>query len=187
MGVDLTGDEIARDDAARVTVDDDEIEHLRARIHGDGAGLHLALQSLVGAQQKLLPGLASCIERPRYLRATERAIRQGAAVFTSKRHALRDALIDDVHADLSEAIDVRFAGAEVAAFHGVIEEAVHAVAIILVILRGVDATLRRDGVRAPGRILEAETLYVVAEFAERCGSGSSGKDGAPAEQRTPRR
>ena len=94
-----------------------------------------------------------------------------AAVLARERHALRDALIDDVDADLRQAVDVGFAGAEVAAFDGVVEEAVNAVAVVLIILGGVDAALRGDGVRAAGRILEAEALYVVAEL----GQGGGGR------------
>ena len=71
-----------------------------------------------------------------------------SAVFARERNALRDALIDDVHADLREPVDVGFARAEVAAFYGVVKQAVNAVAVILVILRGIDSALRGDGVRA---------------------------------------
>ena len=71
-----------------------------------------------------------------------------AAVLAREGHALRDALVDDVDADLREAVDVGFARAEVAALDRVVEQAVDAVAVVLVVLRGVDAALRGDGVRA---------------------------------------
>ena len=81
-------------------------------------------------------------------------------------------------ADLREAVDVRFARAEIAAFDGVVEKAVNAVAVVLVILGGVDAALRGDAVRAAGAVLEAEALHLVAEFRERGRGGSAGESAA---------
>ena len=135
------------------------------------AGVDLALEGLVGAEEQLLAGLAAGIKRARDLRAAEGAVGQRAAVFAREGHALGDALVDDVDADLRQAIDVGFAGAEVAALDGVVEEAVDAVAVVLIVLGGVDAALGGDGVGAAGGILEAEALDVVAEFAERGGGG----------------
>ena len=116
----------------------------------DGAELHLAHQRLVGAEQQLLAGLAAGVERARHLRAAERAVVEQAAVLAGERHALRDALVDDVDAHLGEPVHVGLAGAEVAALHRVVEEAVDAVAVVLVVLRRVDAALRGDGVRPAG-------------------------------------
>ncbi len=75
---------------------------------------------------------------------------EGAAVFAGEGDPLGDALIDDVDADLRQAIDVGLARAEVAPFDGVVEEAVDAVAVVLIVLGGVDAALGGDGVRAAG-------------------------------------
>ncbi len=63
-------------------------------------------------------------------------------------------------------------------FDRVVEEAVDAVAVVLVVLGGVDAALRGDGVRAAGRILEAEALDLVAQLAQRGGSRGAGEAGA---------
>ena len=165
MRFEFAGDEIAGDDAAGDAIDHDEIEHFGAREHGDAAGFNLPFESLIGAEEKLLACLAAGVEGSRNLRATEGAIRKGAAVFAGERDALRHALIDNVNTDLRQAVDIGFASAEIAAFDGVVEEAVDAIAIVLIILGGVDAALRRDGVRAARRILEAEALDVIAEFA----------------------
>ena len=167
VGFDLAGDEVARDDAAGAAVDHHQVEHLVARVHGDLARADLAFECLVSAQQQLLAGLAAGVESTRHLRAAERAVVEHAAVFAREGHALRHALIDDVDADLRQAVDVGLARAEVAALHGVIEEAVDAVAIAVIILGGVDAALRGDGVRAARGILEAEALDVVTQLAER--------------------
>src|SRR5690606_15084862 len=151
--LDLAGDEAARHDAARLAVDDDELEHLGARVHLDGARRDLALERRVGAEEELLTRLAARVERAADLRAAERAVGEVAAVLTREGHALRDALIDDVHRELGEAVDVRLARAEVAALHGVVEEAEDAVAVVLVVLGRVDAALRGDRVGAPRAVL----------------------------------
>ena len=106
------------------------------------------IERLVGAEQQLLTGLAAGVERARHLRAAERPVVEQAAVLAGERHALGDALVDDVDADLGQPVDVGLTGAEVAALHGVVEEALDAVAVVLVVLRRVDAALRGDAVRA---------------------------------------
>ena len=142
--LDRAGHQVARDDAARAAVHDDEVEHLGAREHRDAALRDLLRERLVRAEQQLLAGLAARVERARHLRAAERAVREQAAVLARERHALRDALVDDVHAHLGEAVHVRLARAEVAALDRVVEQAVDAVAVVLVVLRRVDAALRGD-------------------------------------------
>ena len=79
-----------------------------------------------------------------------------AAVFAGERHALRHALVNDIDAHLGQPIDVGFARAEIAALDGVVEQPVNAVAVVLIILRRVDAALRRDGMGAPRTVLEAK-------------------------------
>ena len=127
----------------------------------------LPLQRLVGAEQELLAGLAAGVEGARDLRAAEGAVGEQAAVLAGERHALGHALVDDVHADLGQAVDVGLAGAEVAALDGVVEEAVDAVAVVLVVLGGVDAALGGDRVGAARAVLVAEALDVVAELGQR--------------------
>src|SRR6185295_238267 len=63
--------------------------------------------------------------------------------------------------------DVGFARPIIAALHRVVEEAVDAIAVVLIILRRVDAALRRDRMRAPRAVLDAEVQDVVTELAER--------------------
>src|SRR6185436_6197723 len=69
------------------------------------------------------------------------------------------------------------------AFDRVIEEAIHAVAVVLVVLRGVDAALRRDAVRAPGGVLDAEVQDVVAQLAKRRRRRRAGQAGADDDDR----
>ena len=134
---------------------------------------NLAFERLIGAEQKLLARLSAGIEGARDLRAAEGAVGQSASILTRKGNALRDALIDNVDADLGKPVDVGFARAKIAAFDSVVEEPVHAVAVVLIILRSIDAALRGDGVGAAGRILKAKAFDVIAEFAEGRGRGSS--------------
>ena len=141
---DSPGYQIARHDAARAAVDHHQIQHLGAREHGDASLMHLPLQRLIRAQQQLLPGLPARIKRARHLRAAEAAVGQRAAILARERHALRHALIDDVHADLRQPVNVGFARAEVAALHRVVKQPEDAVAVAVIILRGVDPALRRD-------------------------------------------
>ena len=116
----------------------------------------LPLERLVGADQQLLARLAARVEGTGDLDAAEGAVVEQAAVLTGERDALRDALVDDARADLGEPVDVRLAGAVVAALDGVVEEPEDRVAVLLVVLRGVHAALGGDGVGAPRGVLVAE-------------------------------
>ena len=107
------------------------------------------------------------------MRAAKGAVREKSAVFAREGDALRDALVDDQVADLGETVDVRLASAIVAALDRVVEETVDGVVVVLVVLRGVDAALRGDRVRATRAVGDAEDFDVVAEFAERRGGGSA--------------
>ena len=86
-------------------------------------------------------GLAARVKCARHLRASKRAICQQPPVLAGEGHTLRDALVDDVVGDFSEAINVRFARPKIAAFYRVMEQSVNAVAIILIIFCRVDPSL----------------------------------------------
>ena len=89
-----------------------------------------------------------------------------------------DALVDDQVTDFGQAIDIRFARTEIAAFDRVVEQTVNAVAVVLIIFGGVDSALRGDGVRAARRILKAKTFHAIAELAERGRGRSAGESAA---------
>src|SRR6185312_4223963 len=171
----LAGHEVPCHDASRSSVDHNQIEHLRTREHCHAPRVDLPFERLVSPQEKLLTCLAACIKSTRDLRSSKRAIRQRASVFTGERNALRNALIDDGNADLCETVDIGFAGAKVSALYRVVEQPVNAIAIVWVVLGSVDSALRRDGVSAPRRILKAEALHAVAQFAQTCGGRRSGQ------------
>ena len=173
--LDLARREVAADDAAGLAVDDHQIEHLAAGQQRHRAGVHLAHQRLIGAEQQLLARLAARVEGARHLRAAERAVVEQAAVLARERHALRDALVDDVHRQLRQPVHVGFARPIVAALDRVVEQAVDAVAVVLVVLGGVDAALRGDAVRAPRAVVDAEVDDVVAQLAQAGGRRGAGQ------------
>jgi hypothetical protein len=63
-------------------------------------------------------------------------------------------------------MDVGFAGAKIAALDGVFEKARNAVAVIPVVLRGVDPSLGSDGVCPSRGIVIGKTVNVVPLLAE---------------------
>ena len=52
--------------------------------------------------------------------------------------------------DFRQTVDIGFTGAEVAAFNGVVKQAVNGVAVVLVVLGRVNAALGRNGVARRG-------------------------------------
>src|SRR5262249_30256930 len=75
-------------------------------------------------------------------------------------------------------VDVRLGGAVVAALDGVVEEPLDAVAVVLVVLRRVDATLGGDAVGPAGGVVEGEHLHPVAQLAQRGGRGRARQTGS---------
>ena len=69
--LDLAGDQVTRNNAASASAGDDQLEHLVADELLHGASGHLTFQRLVGADEQLLTGLATRVERAGHLHATE--------------------------------------------------------------------------------------------------------------------
>ena len=153
MRLDVAGQQVAGDDSGATTVDHHGVDQLDAIEQPNPAEADLAGQLLVGAEQQLLSGLATRVERAADLCSAERAVVEQAAVFAGERHALGDHLIDDVDADLCQAMHVALTGSEVTAFDRVVEQAMHRVAVAAIVLRRVDAALGGDrvGARAASR------------------------------------
>lgn len=89
-----------------------------------------------------------------------------------------DALVDDGVRHFGETIDVSFASAVVTALHRIVEKAINRVTVVLIVLGGVDTTLSGDGVRATGRVLDAEVLDLESHFAERSRGAGAGQSRA---------
>ena len=118
------------------------------RIARHGSRCDLAVESRVSSEKELLSGLSTGVERTAYLNTSERTVGQVAAVLTGERNTLGDALVDNGRADLGETIDIRLTAAVVTSFDRVVEETIDSVIVILILLSGVDTTVRGDGVRA---------------------------------------
>ena len=114
----------------------------------------------------MLAGLTARVKSPGHLYTTEGSVFEQSSVFACEGNALGDALIDDMGGDFGQAVDIAFPGAVVAAFDGIVKQAVYAVAVILIVFGGVDASLCGDTVRASRAVVESKALYVIAEFAE---------------------
>ena len=178
MTADFAGLEITHNDAFGMTADEHKIEHLGTRVHFDATLFDFLFESLIASDEQLLTGLAAGVKGARNLSATERAVVKQTAVFAGKGHALRDALIDDRVRHFGKAIDIRLARAEVTTLDGVVKQTAHRVAIVAIVFRGIDATLRSDRVRAARAVLIAKAFHLIAQLGERCGGRSTGKAGA---------
>ena len=172
------GHQVAGHDAARDAVDHHQLQHFVARVHLDGAEANLPAQCAVSAEQELLAGLAARVEGARHLRAAERAVGEQAAVLARERHPLRYALVDDRVAHLGQPVHVGFARPVVAAFDGVIKQAVYGVAVVGVVLGRVDAALGGDAVGAARAVLDAEAVHPVTELGQRGGGRGAGQAAA---------
>ena len=173
VALESPGFEVPGDDPASFSIHQNQVQHFAAGEEFHPTRIHLAHQSLISAQQKLLTGLTAGIESPRHLRSAERAVGQLARVFPGKGHALSDALIDDRSRYFGQAMHVRFTCAEVTAFDGVVKQAMNRVTVDRVSFSGVDSALSCDRVRAAGRLVNAEALHVVAQLTQGCGSRRS--------------
>ena len=144
VGSDFTSDEVTNNNAFGVPIDNNNIEHLGASVHFDAAFGDFFGKRLIATDEELLTGLAAGVEGAFYLGAAERTVVEKSAIFPGEGDTLGNALIDDLVRDFGEAMHVGFAGAEVAAFDGVVEEPEDGVAVVLVILGSVDSALGGD-------------------------------------------
>ncbi len=177
MGLQLPRDQVPRDDSLRFAFGDHQIEHLVPGKHLHPPLPDLPAESRVGAQQQLLAGGSPRVKGAGDLSPAEGAVGKHPAVFPGKGNPLGHALVDDVHADLGQPVDVCLAGAEIPALDGVMKKTPDAVAVVLVILGGVDPSLGRDGMRAARAVMETERLHPVAQFGERGGRRGPGQPG----------
>ena len=175
--LDLTGNQVAGDDTARLAVDHHEVQHFVTRITLHVATGNTAVQGCISAEQQLLAGLAAGVKRTGYLRAAERAVIEQSAVVTGERHALCYALVDDRVRDVGQTIHVCLTGTVVAALDRIVEEAEHRVVVVLVVFRSIDTALCGNRMRTAGRVTDAEHLYIISQIAERSGCRCAAKTG----------
>jgi len=168
-------DQVARDHPARPPVHHDEIQHLPPRQHRHPARRLLLRERAVGSEQELLAGLPARVERARDQRAPERAIGEVAAVLAGEGHALGHRVVDDAGGELGQPVHVGLARAEIPALQGVVEEPLHAVAVVLVVLGRVDPALRGHAVGPTGRVVEHEAAHAIPQLGEGGRRGGAGQ------------
>ena len=79
---------------------------------------------------------------------------------------MSDTLVDDAVADFRQTVDVSLARTVVAAFDGIVEQTLHAVAVVRIVLRSVDAALCSDAVGTTRTVLDAEHLDIETHLAK---------------------
>ena len=177
IALNLTGHHITHHNTLSVAINHNKVHHFRARVHLDVPFADFFLHGLVATEQQLLTGLTTAIESTLELRTTEGAVIKQATVFATEGNALSHTLVDNVAGHLSQTVHVGLTGTEVATLHGIIEQAVHGVTVILIVMSSIHATLCSNGVSTTGAILVAEALYIVAELCKSSSGGATGKAG----------
>src|SRR4029453_705251 len=76
----LTGDQVATDDAGATAVDDHDVDELHATEESYAPEADLSRELLICTQQQLLSGLAAGVERAAHLGAAEAAVVEQTAV-----------------------------------------------------------------------------------------------------------
>ena len=142
----------------------------------------LRAQGLIGAQQKLLSSLPASIEGARNLCAAEGAVGQQTTVFAGKGNSLRNALVDDRCADFRESVNICFTRAKISSLDRVIEETIRPVTVVLIVLGGIDSTLRSDRVGPACTVLVTEAFDVEALLAKGCRRRPSGETASDDDQ-----
>src|SRR5258707_15835915 len=155
----LTGYQVSRHNAACSSIDDHNLEQLPSDMHCHCACCRLLFQGLISPEQQLLSGLASRVKCSLDLHAAKRSSIEKSAIFPGKRHALGDALVDDIEADLGESIHVGLARAEVAAFDCVLKQAENAVAVVAIVLGGINPPLGCDRVGTRRGVMIGKPWY----------------------------
>ena len=121
----FSGDHVAGNNPACLSVDDHKIEHLVAGMHFYGPLVNLTIQCGICTKQKLLPCLTAGIKGPANQNSSERTVGEGSAVFACKWNSLGHTLVDDIWGDFSQAVNISFTGSVIATLDGIIEKAVH--------------------------------------------------------------
>ena len=170
--------QVARDDARSAAIDDNNVDQLTTVEQPHTAQTNLARQLLVGTEQQLLTSLSTGVEGAANLGATKTAVIEQSTIFTSKRHALGNHLVDDVDRHLGQAIHVAFARAEVTTLDGVTEKSRNAVAVTLIVLGCIDATLSGNRVGAARGVMKSKCVDAIAELGKRRRSRSAGQTSA---------
>ena len=168
----LAADEVPAHHPPRHAIDQHQLHQIAAGQQVNPARLHLPQQGLHGAVQQLLARLPPGIKGATHQCAAKTAVGQGAAVLAGEGHPLGHALVDDRRAQLGQTKTSGLPGPEITSLDGVAKQAGDAVAVVGVILGGVDAPLGRHRVGPPGAVVICDQAHHVALFCQRSGRRS---------------
>ena len=171
----LTCYKITGNDTFGLSVYNNEIKHLMTRIRLYSSGSNLFIKRSIRTEKKLLSGLSASIESTAYLHTSERTVGKISAVFTGKWNTLCYTLVNNGSTYFSKTIHISLSAAVVTSLDSIIEETIHGVIVVLIILCSIDTTLSCNRVRSTRGIADTENFNVVAEFTEGCGCGCSAK------------
>jgi hypothetical protein len=164
MTLDFAVRQISTNDPTSPAIYDNQVQHLSTWQQLNLATAHLPHQSTVGTQKQLLTGLSPGIKGSRNLSAAKGTISQITSILPGKGNTLGNTLVDDIVADLSQAINIRFAGSKIPSLNGIEKEPPDTVVVIGVILGRVNAALSRDAMSSSSGIMNAEGLHIVTQL-----------------------
>ena len=108
MRLNFASQEVAHNDSCATTIDGDGVNQFGAVKQTHTAKTNLASHLLICANEQLLTGLATCVERAAYLCATKASIIEQSAIFTGEWNTLSNHLVNDVDRHLSQTMHVCF-------------------------------------------------------------------------------
>jgi len=157
---------VPRDNPASLAIDHDQVQKFMPRKKLCCTRIHLTHEPLIGTQQELLSGLPSGIERPGHLDPSERSVAQISAIFAREWHALCHRLVDQVSTAFGQPVNICLPRPKISTFNRIVEHTKNRVAIVLVVLAGVDSPLRRNRVSASRGVMKTKTDNVIAQLSE---------------------
>src|SRR5215831_3909197 len=173
MTGDLSSDKASDRNALGNPINQHQVQHFGCSEHLTISLPDLTRQGLIGSKQELLAGLPACVKGPGNLSPAERSICQEPAILAREWNSLSHALINDIGAHLGQPIDIGFSGSKITALNRVVEKPVDAVAVILIVLGGIDSSLSSNTMSAARTVMKAKALDLVAQLGQRsCSRGS---------------
>ena len=166
MTFDLTSNQVACDDSSCFAINFDKVEHLMATVHFDFTSTDLPIHRRISSEQQLLTSLSFGIKGARDEYPTKRAVVEQSPIIPCEGNTLSDTLVNDVGRYFCKTIYVGFSRTIIAAFDGIVKQAMNRVAIALVVFSGIYSPLCCDRVCTTWRILKAKRLDVITQFCE---------------------
>jgi hypothetical protein len=135
----LTGNQIADHYAPSLALYHHQVQHFSPGIYLQATGLHHPHHGAVGSQQELLPGLPLGVEGTSHLGPAKGPIIQQTAVLPGKGYPLGHTVVNNGVANFRQSMDIGLPGAVVSPLEGVVEQPPDAIAIVGIVLAGVNS------------------------------------------------